>query len=106
MYLALSKARETKAMAGVDIGIIEQEMDFDAGSLALTKRFPTYWSRLGSSKPHTHEQAELGKEMVLDMMMEAPEDTPFVFTDGSCQPNQAHVEQEQCCIHLILMLSR
>ena len=28
-------------MTGVDIGIIEQEMDFEAGILALTKRFPT-----------------------------------------------------------------
>ena len=87
MSLALSQASEMKAMTGVDIGIIEQEMDFEAGSLALTKLFPTYWSRLGSSKSRTHEQAELGKEMVMDMMMESPEDTTFAFTDGSCQPN-------------------
>ena len=25
--------------------------------------------------------------MVMDMMMESPEDTTFAFTDGSCQPN-------------------
>ena len=87
MSLALSKASEMKAMTGVDVGIIEQEMDFEAGSLALTKRFPTYWSRLGSSKSRTHEQAELGKEMVMDMMMEPPEDTTFAFTDELCQPN-------------------
>ena len=68
-------------------GIIEQEMDYEAGSLALTKRLPSYWSRLGSSKSRTQEQSELGKEMVMDMMMEAPEDTTFAFTDGSCQPN-------------------
>ena len=37
-----------KALTGVHMGIIEQEMDFEAGSLAFTKRFPTYWSRLGS----------------------------------------------------------
>ena len=85
--LALSQASELKAMTVMDIGIIEQEMDFEAGSLALTKRLPTYWSRLGSSKSRTHEQAELGKEVVMDLMMEAPEDKTFAFTDGSCQPN-------------------
>ena len=83
MSLALSQAIELKAMTVMDIGTIEQE----AGSLALTKRIPTYWSRLGSSKSRTHEQAELGKEIVMGMMMEAPEDTTFAFTDRSCQPN-------------------
>ena len=71
----------------MDIGIIEQEMDFEAGSLALTKRLPTYWSRLGSPRSLTHEQSELGKEIVMDVMMETPEHTTFAFTDGSCQPN-------------------
>ena len=47
----------------------------------------TYWSRLDSSKSRTHEQAELGKGMAMDRMIEAPEDTTFTFTDGSCQPN-------------------
>ena len=31
--------------------------------------------------------AKLGKEMVMDIIMETPEDTTFAFTDGSCQPN-------------------
>ncbi|MCG8032941.1 MAG: RNAse HI domain-containing protein, partial [Candidatus Thiodiazotropha taylori] len=87
MSLALAQANEMKAVTGVDISIIEQEMDYEAGSLALTKRLPTYWSRLGSSKSRTYEQTELGKEMVMDMMMEAQADTTFAFTDGSCQPN-------------------
>ena len=87
MALVLSQASEMKALTGVDIGIIEQEMDYETGSLALTKRLPLYWSRLGSSKKRTQKQSELGKEMVMDMMMEAPEDTTFAFTDGSCQPN-------------------
>ena len=87
MTLALSQASEMKALTGVDIEIIEQEMDYKAGSLALIKRLFSYWSRLGSSKSRTQEQPELGKEMVMDMMMEAPEDTTFAFTDGSCQPN-------------------
>ena len=87
MTLALSQASEMKTLTGVDIEIIEQEMDYEAGSLALTKRLPSYWSRLGSSKSRTQEQSELGKEMVMDMMMEAPEDTTFAFTGRSCQPN-------------------
>ena len=40
MSLALSQASEMNAMTEVDIGVIEQKMDFEAGSLALTKRFP------------------------------------------------------------------
>ena len=87
MTLILSQASEMKALTGVYIDIIKQEMDCEAGSLALTKRLPSYWSRLGSSKSRTQEQSELGKEMAMDMMMEAPEDTTFAFTDGSCQPN-------------------
>ena len=87
MSLALSRASEMKAKTRVDISIIEHKVDFEAGSLALTKRLTTYWSRQGSSKSCTHEQAELGKGMVMDMMMEALEDTTYTFTDGSCQPN-------------------
>ena len=60
MSSALSQESELNAVTGVDINIIEQEMDFEADSLALTKRFLTYWSRQGSSKLRTHEQAELG----------------------------------------------
>ena len=37
MALARSQAREMKALTGVYIGIIEKEMDCEAGSLALTK---------------------------------------------------------------------
>ena len=55
MPLALSQADEMKATTGVDISITEQEPDFETGSLALIKRFPIYWSRLGSSKTRTHE---------------------------------------------------
>ena len=32
-----------------------------------------YWSRLGSSKPRISGQREQGKELILVMMMEAPE---------------------------------
>ena len=42
MSLALSQAREMKAITEVDIDIIEQEMDYEAGSLALTKKLPFY----------------------------------------------------------------
>ena len=48
---------------------------------------PEYWSRLGSSKNRTHEQESLGKETIMDIMMEAPQDCTFAFTDGSCLTN-------------------
>ena len=53
----------------------------------MTSSAPKYWSRLGSSKFRTTEQQELGKKLVMDMMMEAPEGTVFAFTDGSCLTN-------------------
>ena len=53
----------------------------------MSSKTPVYWSRLGSSKSRTAEQQELGKEMVLDLMMEAPEGTTYAFTDGSCLTN-------------------
>ena len=54
MSLALSPADGVKATTEVDIGITEQEPDFEASSLALSKWFPTYWSRLDSSKYPSH----------------------------------------------------
>ncbi|KAH3845344.1 hypothetical protein DPMN_087623 [Dreissena polymorpha] len=33
-----------------------------------------YWSLLGSSKNRTHGQESLGKETIMDIMMEAPQD--------------------------------
>ena len=53
----------------------------------MSTNTPVYWSRLGSSKSRTAEQQELGKEMVLYLMMEAPQGTTFAFTDGSCLTN-------------------
>ena len=48
---------------------------------------PAYWSKHGSSKSRIAEQKEHGKQMVLDLMMEAPEGTTFAFTDDSCLTN-------------------
>ena len=53
----------------------------------MTTSAPKYWSRLGKSKTRTNEQQEMGKEVILDVMMEAQEGTIFAFTDGSCLTN-------------------
>ena len=53
----------------------------------MTSSAPKYWCRLGSLKSRTTEQQELGSELAMDMMMEAPEGTVFAFTDGSCLTN-------------------
>ena len=50
---------------------MEQEADYEANNLAMVKHLPAYWSRLGSSKSRTFEQTELGKGLVMDMLMEA-----------------------------------
>ena len=63
--------------------MIEPEPEYEEGSVAMTSSAPKYWSRLGSSESRTTEQQELGLELAMDMMMEAPEGTVFAFTDGS-----------------------
>ena len=87
LRLALTQAEEMRKLTEIDIRVIEQELEFEKDSLLMSTKTPVYWSRLGSSKSRTAEQQELGKEMVLDLMMEAPEGTTFAFTDGSCLTN-------------------
>ena len=87
LRLALTQAEEMRTLTGIDTRIIEQELEFEKDSLRMSSKTPVYWSRLGSSKSRTAEQQELGKEMVLDLMMEASEGTTYAFTDGSCLTN-------------------
>ena len=75
-----------KKFTDMDIRTVGQELEFENDSLLMYTKTPVYWSRLGSSKFLTAEQQELGKEMVLDFMMEALEGTVFAFSDGSCSP--------------------
>ena len=85
--LALTYAKEMERETGIDYRLMEEEPEFEEGCVAMTASAPHYWSRLGSSKTRTSEQQGQGKELVLDMMMEAPEGTAFAFTDGSCLTN-------------------
>ena len=87
LRLALTQAKEMEKTTGIDIQMIEPEPEYEEGCVAMTSSAPKYWSRLGSSKSRTTEQQEMGKELVMDMMMEAPEGTAFAFTDGSCLTN-------------------
>ena len=64
--------------------LIQFEPEFEGGNIVMSCEAPKYWSRLGSPKTLTREQRELGKELVQDLMMEAPEKTVFAFTDRSC----------------------
>ena len=83
----MTKAKEMEKVTGIDIQMIEPEPEYEEGNIVMTSSAPKYWSRLGSSKSRTAEQQEMGKELVMDMMMEAPEGTVFAFTDGSCLTN-------------------
>ena len=66
---------------------MEEETEYEEGGIGMSASAPQYWSRLGSSKSRTNDQQEQGRELILDMMMEAPEGTTFAFTDGSCLTN-------------------
>ena len=85
--LALTYASEMEKETGVNIQFMEEEPEYEAGSIGMSASAPQYWSRLGSSKSRTSDQQEQGRELILDMMMEAPEGTTFAFTDGSCLTN-------------------
>ena len=71
-----------KARVLPPLNLIKQEVDYEVNSLAMIKHMPAYLSQLGFSKSRMFQQAELGKELVMDMLMEAP-DTSFAFTNAS-----------------------
>ena len=75
----LTQAEEMCKFTGIDIRVIEQELEFEKDSLLMSSKTPVYWSRLGSSKSRTAEQQELGKEMVLGLMIEAQEGTTYSY---------------------------
>ena len=85
--LALTYASEMEKETGVNIQFMEEEPEYEPGSIGMSASAPQYWSRLGSSKSSSSDQQEQGRELILDMMMEAPEGTTFAFTDGSCLTN-------------------
>ena len=85
--LALTYASEMEKETGGNIQLMEEEPEYEEGSIGMSASAPQYWSRLGSSKSRTSDQQEQGRELILDMMMEAPEGTTFAFTDGSCLTN-------------------
>ena len=85
--LALTYASEMEKETGVNIQLMEEEPEYEEGSIGMSASATQYWSRLGSSKSRTSDQQEQGRELILDMMMEAPEGTTFAFTDGSCLTN-------------------
>ena len=70
-----------------DIQVIELEQEYEEGCVAMTSSAAKHWSRLVLSKSRTTEQQEMGKELVMDMMMEAPEGTDFACTDGGFLTN-------------------
>jgi len=87
LALAVSQAKDVETTTKVSTKLIEPELDYEVGSLYRSRTRPEYWNRLGSSKSRTKEQEELGKETILDLMMEAPQGSALAFTDGSCITN-------------------
>ena len=62
-----------KASVLPPLNFIEQEVDYEVNSLAMIKHMPAYLSQLGFSKSRMFQQAEPGKKLVMDMLMEAPD---------------------------------
>ena len=85
--LAHTYASEMEKETGANIQFMEEDPEYEPGSIGMSASAPQYWSRLGSSKSCTSDQQEQGRELILDMMMEAPEGTTFAFTDDSCFTN-------------------
>ena len=85
--LALTYAKEMEKETGINTQLMGEEPEYEPGSIGMSASAPQYWSRLSSSKSCTSDQQEQGRELILDMMMEAPEGTSFAFTDGSCLTN-------------------
>ena len=86
MSQAIAQVEEMTVATKIEIKSMEKA-EYEAGGLMMTRHIPQYYSRLGSSKSRTLEQAELGKELILDLMIESPESTTFAFTDGSYLTN-------------------
>ena len=88
LSLAKCQATDMAKTTGVDTSLIEPELDYEEeGSIYRSRTRPEYWNCLGSSKQRTKEQEVLGRDTIMDLMMEAPEETTFAFTDGSCMRN-------------------
>ena len=87
MSLALAQVAEMTSVTNTDLETVEQEAEYEAGGIYMGQSFPAYWSHVGSSKTRNHEQSELGKQTIRDMMLESSEVTTFAFTDGSCLIN-------------------
>ena len=77
---------EMESITGIDTKCIDPEFSY-LEYMQPSRRKPTYWNNLGSSKNRTTEQAQSAKDMVSQMISEVPADTVVAFTDGSCRGN-------------------
>ena len=87
---------------GIDIQMIEPEPEYEEGCVAMTSSAPKYWSRLGSSKSRTTEQQEMGKEFVMDMMMERQKEQLSPSRMVAASLIQAHAGLGQLSTHTII----
>jgi hypothetical protein len=81
----LDQAKDMKNLTSTDVNLMEPCFLFNG---LLPSMFPPeYWRHLGSSKNRSTEQAESGKQIVLDKIANLPQNSILAFTDGSCINN-------------------
>ena len=78
----LDQAKDMKNLTSIDVNLME--VCFLFNGLLPSMSPPEYWRHLGSSKNRSTEQAESGKQIVLDNIANLPQNSILAFTDGSC----------------------
>ena len=81
----LDQAKDMKNLTSIDVNLMEPCFLFNGVLPSMSP--PEYWRHLGSSKNRSTEQAESGKQIVLDKIANLPQNSILAFTDGSCINN-------------------
>jgi hypothetical protein len=81
----LHQAKDMKNLTSIDVNLMEPCFLFNGVLPSMSP--PEYWRHLGSSKNRSTEQAESGKQIVLDKIANLPQNSILAFTDGSCINN-------------------
>jgi hypothetical protein len=81
----LDQAKDMKNLTSIDANLMEPCFLFNGVLPSMSP--PENWRHLGSSKNRSTEQAESGKQIVLDKIANLPQNSILAFTDGSCINN-------------------
>jgi len=86
MSRMLEQTLEMESLTGIDTKCIEQEISY-LECLQPSRRRPSYWNNLGSSKSRTQDQQNQARDKIQELLSEDEAGTVVAFTDGSCRGN-------------------